>query len=85
MQHVADKSSTFAVFTRINSRPPVRCQPANSHRPRATRGELDRLLRPAVPRSRCISSFQGRDLQPAERGVEKASKDLQQDDDIRGL
>ena len=45
----------------------MRCQPANSHRPRATRGKLDSLLRPVVPRSRCISSFQDRDLQPAER------------------
>ena len=63
----------------------MRCQPANPHRPRATRCKLDSLLRPAVPRSRCISSFEDRHLQPAERGVEKAPKGTQQDDHLRGL
>ena len=61
------------------------CQPAHPHFPRATRGALNALLRPTVPRSRCISSFEDRDLHPAERVVEKAPTGTQQDDDLRGL
>ena len=61
------------------------CQPAHPHFPRATRGALNALLRPAVPMSRCISPFEDRDLHPAERGVVKAAKDTQQDDHLQGL
>ena len=82
MQHFADKSSTFAVSSRIDSRLPVSCQPAHPHFPRATRGALNALLRPAVPRSRCISPFEDRDLHPAERVVVMAAQDTQQDDDL---
>ena len=85
MQRFADEGSTFAVFSRSDSRLPVSCQPAHPHFPRATRGALNALLRPAVPRSRCISPFEDRDLHPAERGVVKAAKDTQQDDHLQGL
>ena len=85
MQHVADKSSTFAVSSRIDSRPPVSCQPAHPHFPRATRGALNASLRPAVPRSRCISPFEGPTSSSSRRVVEKAPKGTQHDDDLRGL
>ena len=61
------------------------CQPAHPHFPRATRGALNALLRPAVPRSRSVSPFEDRDLHPAERVVVMAAQDTQQDDDLRGL
>ena len=82
MQHFADKSSTFAVFSRIDSRLPVSCQPAHPHFPRTTRGALNALLRPAVTRSRSVSPFEDRDLHPAEQGVVMAAQDTQQDDHL---
>ena len=72
----------IAVFSRIDSRLPVSCQPAHPHFPRATRGALNALLRPAVPRSRIVSPFEDRDLHPAERVVVMAAQDTQQDDDL---
>ena len=51
------------------------CQPAHPHFPRATRGALNALLRPAVPRSRSVSTFEDRDLHPAEQGVVMAAQD----------
>lgn len=68
-----------------SSRPPVSCQPAHPHFPRATRGALNASLRPAVPRSRCISPFEGPTSSSSRRVVEKAPKGTQHDDDLRGL
>ena len=50
------------------------CQPAHPHFPRATRGALNALLRPAVPRSRSVSPFEDQDLHPAERVVVMAAE-----------
>ena len=87
MQHFADKSSTFAVFTRIDSRPPVRCMAAHPHTSQPTRHARSarHLATRGAQEVDGLSSFEGGDLHPAERVIVKAVRGTLQADHLRGL